>query len=221
VSNTHSFRALWKPPFISKVVSEDRCHLNGIAMENGQPRYVTTVSTSDEKEGWRKQQTDGGTVIDVTTNEIVVAGLSMPHSPRIYQGKLWLLNSGTGYFGYCDLEKGEFVPMTFCPGFLRGLDFYENYAILGLSKTRRSEVFEACPLNHILKEKNIEPFCGLHVIDLNTGEILHTFSIEKGIDELYDVKLMPGVINPRIVSLEDDEIDLYLNPDCRGIMKNL
>ncbi len=95
-SERHSFTPLWKPPFVSKIVKEDRCHLNGLAMEDGVPRYVTAVSKSDTIDGWRDRRFDGGIVIDVATGEIVIGGLSMPHSPRVYNGKLYVLNSGTG-----------------------------------------------------------------------------------------------------------------------------
>src|SRR5262249_4182501 len=114
-----SFQPLWRPGFISKRVAEDRCHLNGLAMDQGRPRYVTAVSTSDVTDGWRDRRRDGGVLIDVPSGEVVVSGLSMPHSPRLYQGRLWLLNSGTGFFGHVPLEQGTFVPLTFCPGYLR------------------------------------------------------------------------------------------------------
>ena len=81
-SERHSFTAMWMPPFISGLVNEDRCHLNGLAMEKGRPRYVTAVSRSDTIDGWRDRRANGGIVIDVDTGEIVCSGLSMPHSPR-------------------------------------------------------------------------------------------------------------------------------------------
>lgn len=114
----YSFVPLWQPPFISKLVPEDRCHLNGLAMVEGKPKYVSACSSTDTATGWRNHRRDGGVVIDVEQNEIIATGLSMPHSPRWYQGKLWLLNSGTGELGYID--KGKFTPITFCPGFVRG-----------------------------------------------------------------------------------------------------
>ena len=103
-SEWHSFTPIWKPAFISKIIKEDRCHLNGLAVEDGVPRYVTAVSKSDTIDGWRDRRADGGIVIDVQTGEIVIGGLSMPHSPRIYRDKLWLLNSGTGEIGW--IEQG-------------------------------------------------------------------------------------------------------------------
>jgi uncharacterized protein (TIGR03032 family) len=82
LSETHSFKPIWRPPFISKLAAEDRCHLNGLAMQDGQPAYVTAVSRSDVADGWRDHRLNGGIVIDVKRNEIVLEGLSMPHSPR-------------------------------------------------------------------------------------------------------------------------------------------
>ena len=110
LSPNYSFEPVWQPPFISKLVAEDRCHLNGLALRDGSPAYMTACSTTDKASGWRNCRRDGGVVIDMESNEIVVKGLSMPHSPRWYQGKLWLLNSGTGELGYGDLESGQFRP---------------------------------------------------------------------------------------------------------------
>ena len=105
LSQTHSFKAVWKPTFISKLAPEDRCHLNGLAMVDGEPKYVTAVCRSDSVDGWRDRRKDGGVVIDVTTDEIVCEGLSMPHSPRWHNGRLWLLNAGSGHLGWVDFEK--------------------------------------------------------------------------------------------------------------------
>ncbi|MGD1921334.1 MAG: TIGR03032 family protein, partial [Pleurocapsa sp.] len=129
-----SFKPIWQPKFISRLVPEDRCHLYGLAMVNGEPTYVTAVGQTDAVEGWRSHRRDGGVVIDVASDEVVASGLSMPHSPRFYKGKLWVLNSGQGDFGYIDLATGKFEPVTFCAGFTRGLAFYGDYALIGTSK---------------------------------------------------------------------------------------
>ena len=117
ISRKNSFKPVWRPPFISKLAPEDRCHLNGLCMENGAPKYVTAVAASDEKDGWRDKRSDGGVVIDVTTNEIVASGLSLPHSPRFHDGALWILNSGAGEIGRIDINNGKLEPLAFCPGF--------------------------------------------------------------------------------------------------------
>ena len=209
VSDVHSFKPVWKPHFISKIIDEDRCHLNGLAMEDGRARYVTAVSKSDTIDGWRDRRADGGIVIDVELNEIICEGLSMPHSPRVYNGKLWLLNSGTGELGWVergpDGGKGEFRPLCFCPGFARGLSFFGKYAFVGLSKPRY-ERFEGLALDGKLKDADSEPWCGVQIIDLNTGSCVQWFRIDGAIAELYDVCVLPGVKCGMALGFATDEI---------------
>lgn len=206
VSPTHSFVPLWKPTFISRLAAEDRCHLNGMAMVEGKPKYVTAISRSDVADGWREKRTNGGCVIDVETNEIVVTGLSMPHSPRWYQGKLWLLNGGTGELGYGDLKTGKFVPATFCPGYLRGLALTGNYAIVGLSKPRENKTFTGLPLDEQLRTREVAPRCGLMIIDLRTGDCVHSLRVEGIVQELYDVAVIPKRRCPMAIGIKSDEI---------------
>jgi uncharacterized protein (TIGR03032 family) len=208
-SERHSFTPIWKPPFISRIVKEDRCHLNGLAMESGVPRYVTAVSKSDTIDGWRDRRADGGIVIDVSTGEIVIGGLSMPHSPRLYAGKLWVLNSGTGEFGW--VERGasaapsKFHALAFCPGFVRGLSFHGKHAFVGLSKPRYQR-FEGLALDAKLSAADSEPWCGVQVIDLDTGAVAHWFRIDGPVAELYDVGVVPGAVRPMSLSFASDEI---------------
>lgn len=206
VSQTHSFIPLWQPPFISKLAAEDRCHLNGLAIRDGQPRYVTAVSQSDVAEGWRDRRADGGCVIDVESNEILIRGLSMPHSPRWYKDKLWLLNSGTGDFGYLDLKRGSFEPVAFCPGYMRGCAFHGDFAIVGVSQPRHNKTFSGLPLDEKLFQKNAEPRCGLLVIDLKSGDIVHSLRMEGVVLELYDVVALPRVRRPMAIGFKSDEI---------------
>lgn len=218
-----SFTPLWRPPFISKLAAEDRCHLNGIAMEDGRPRYVTAVSTTDVVDGWREHRRDGGVVVDVQSNKVVAGGLSMPHSPRLYRGKLWLHNSGTGYFGSVDPATGKFEPLTFCAGYLRGLAFAGDYAIVGLSGPRRKEgvpdkTFGGLQLDDELKARGAESRCGLHVIDLRGGEVTHWVRIEGMISELYDVAVLPGVMRPAALGFKTDEIRRVLSVGDPGTL---
>lgn len=213
ISESKSFKPLWKPEFITKLAAEDRCHLNGLAAENNEPAYVTLVGKSDVIDGWRKFRDGGGMVIDVRTNEIVCAGLSMPHSPRLYKDKLWLLEAGTGYFGYVDMETKKFVKLTFCPGFLRGLTFIDDYAIVGLSKNRENKTFEGLPLDNNLHEKGADPICGLQVININTGDVVEYLRLEGMVRELYDVMVMPEVKQPLLIGVQKDEIKRMISID--------
>jgi uncharacterized protein (TIGR03032 family) len=214
-SERHSFTPLWKPPFISRIVKEDRCHLNGLAMDDGVPRYVTAVSKSDTIDGWRDRRASGGVVIDVQSGEIVMDGLSMPHSPRMYRGQLWLLNSGTGELGWIEPaggNAGEFHPVAFCPGFLRGLALHGGYAFVGLSKPRY-ERFEGLALDQKLADADSEPWCGVQVIELKTGACVHWFRIDGAVTELYDLAVVPDVIQPMSLGFASDEILGFITHD--------
>ena len=206
ISETKSFVPFWKPPFISKLAAEDRCHLNGLAMRDGQPRYVTAVSQSDVADGWRDKRKDGGCVMDISSNQAIATGLSMPHSPRWYKDKLWLLNSGRGEFGYLDLERGVFEAVAFCPGYLRGLSFCGDFAVVGISKPRHNKTFSGLALDEQLQAKQAQARCGLLVIDLRSGDIVHSLRIEGVVEELYDVQVLPGVRRPMAIGLKTDEI---------------
>jgi uncharacterized protein (TIGR03032 family) len=211
VSPNHSFKPVWKPSFISQLVAEDRCHLNGMATENGVPKYVTCVSRSDVADGWRDRRIDGGVVVDVATNEVVVEGLSMPHSPRLHDGKLWMLNSGKGELGWVDPSKGEFNPIAFCPGFARGLTIIGNHAVVGLSEPRTKKTFDDLPLQSLLEEKDTKPRCGLMVIDLKTGSTVEWVRIEGVIAELFDVGFLSGVKAPCANGIVGPEIQQMIS----------
>lgn len=217
-SDRFSFEPIWQPSFISKLAAEDRCHLNGLALKENQPAFVTCVSQTDVNEGWREHCAGGGVVIDVQSDEIVAGDLSMPHSPRYYQGRLWLLNSGRGEFGYVDLNSGRFEPVAFCPGYLRGMSFHGDFAMVGLSRPRpkpgEAKAFEGLALQQLLEDKSAKPRCGLQVIDLRTGDIVHELRIEGIVDELYDVCALPGIKCPMAIGFVTDEIRRVLSLPC-------
>ncbi|KPP94425.1 TIGR03032 family protein [Erythrobacter sp. HL-111] len=217
LSTRHSFKPVWKPDFISEIVDEDRCHLNGLAMRDGRPAFVTAVSRSNTIDGWRDRRADGGVVIEVESGKVVCEGLSMPHSPRWHEGRLYVLNAGTGEFGEVVLPgkgakgakgakdtkgaaaTGTFRPIAFCPGFLRGLAFKGNYAFVGLSRPRYQR-FEGLELDQRLKSADSEAWCGVQVIDLAKGSCVDWFRIDGDIGELYDVELVEGFACPMTVS---------------------
>lgn len=205
LSLTHSFKAIWKPDFISKLAPEDRCHLNGLAMVDGAPRYVTAVSRSDAVDGWRDRRQDGGVVIDIDSNQIVCEGLSMPHSPRWANGKLWLLNAGTGHLGWVDFKTRSFVPLVFLPGFPRGLSIFGNTAAVGLSKPRNQR-FEGLQLDAELRQRDVDPWCGVQLVSLTSGDVKQWIRFDGDITELFDLCFLPNVRNPMMVGLRTPEI---------------
>lgn len=195
IDATHSFREVWRPRFISALAPEDRCHLNGLAMADGRPAYVTAAGTSDAPRGWRETRTDGGVLIDVATGQTVLGGLSMPHSPRVAGGDVLLLEAGRGRILALARDGGAAREIARCPGFLRGLALHDGHAIVTVSKPR-DRTFAGLPLDDLLGERGETPWCGVLVVRLATGEIVEWIRLEGAITELFDVVAMPGVICP-------------------------
>ena len=207
VSATHSFVPLWRPPFVSKLAAEDRCHLNGLAMRDGKPAWVTTISDTDIADGWREHRVSGGCIIDVETNDVVMRGLSMPHSPRWYRNRLWLHNSGTGEFGYADLEAAKFVPVAFLPGYLRGLAFFGDFAVVGMSRPRQAKACSAdCRSRRGSPTRGSTRDAGLGVVDLRSGDVVHWFRLDTVVEELYDVAVLEHCRKPMAIGFQTDEI---------------
>ena len=202
---THSFRPLWKPKFISKVTPEDRCHLNGLAMVDGTPKYVTAVSQSDMLNGWREKRELGGVVIDVQTDRVVTDKLSMPHSPRVANGTLWVLDSGRGYIARVDEKTGEKENVAFCPGFLRGMSIWNGHAIATVSLPRDG-TFKNLELEENVRARGGVPWCGIQIVDLRVGGIVEWIRLEGFIKELFDVAVIPGSRCPMALGVGTPEV---------------
>jgi uncharacterized protein (TIGR03032 family) len=189
----HSFVPRWKPPFISELASEDRCHLNGLAIVDDRPRFVTALGESDEAGGWRADKAHGGLVIDVESDETVVGGLSMPHSPRWHDDRLWLLESGKGSIAAVDLDSGEIETVAELPGFTRGLAFSGDLAFVGLSQIRETATFGGLPI-----EELDERLCGVWVVNVASGDVIGFLRFEELVQEVFEVALLPGIRFPEI-----------------------
>lgn len=207
----YSFVPRWRPPFLSALAPEDRCHLNGLAMVEGMPRFVTALGETDTPGGWRENKKDGGILMDVQTGRIVCRGLSMPHSPRWYRNELWVLESGKGAIGRVDLATGTVRTLTELPGFTRGLDFIGPYAFVGLSQVRETAVFSGLPLT----ERSEERVSGVWVVNIETGEHVGFVRFEGEVREIFAVKaLPPGVACPELLEPEDALVgSSYVLPD--------
>jgi protein O-GlcNAc transferase len=187
-----SFVPRWKPPFVSNLAAEDRCHLNGLALEQGQPRYVTVLAECDTAGGWRPTKANSGCVIDVPTSQTIVRGLAMPHSPRVHNGQLWVLDSGHGRLSRVDLPTGQTEAVTHLPGYTRGLAFHGPYAFIGLSRIRETSVFGGIPIAAHREQLK----CGVAVVDLRTGRLVAHFCFASGVSEIFAVEVLPGVRCP-------------------------
>lgn len=205
-----SFVPRWRPGFVSALSPEDRCHLNGLAMVDGRPRYVTALGATDTVQGWRENKRDGGLLIDVTSDTVVCDGLSMPHSPRWYADRLWVLESGKGSLAYVDPASGKVHTLTELPGFTRGLDFLGPFAFVGLSQVRESALFSGLPLT----EREAPRHSGVWVVDIRNGETVAFLRFEAAVQEIFAVSVLPGVRFPEVLEADDARIaNAYMLPD--------
>ncbi len=197
LTDRFSFQPEWQPRFVSKLAPEDRCHLNGLAMLDGKPRYVTAHGDTDEGGAWKPGRASGGVLLDVETGDTVMRDFCMPHSPRHHDGRWWTLNSGRGELCTIDPAAGTLEVVCALPGYVRGLCFMGQHAVVGLSKIRASHLFDGLPL----QERFQELFCAVCVVDLRTGKEVGRFQFTGGCEELYDVQFIPGhhrasIVNP-------------------------
>jgi uncharacterized protein (TIGR03032 family) len=203
----YSFVPRWRPPFVSALAAEDRCHLNGLALapnEKGEigPRYATALGTTDVPQGWRPAKATGGCLIDVASGAVVADGLSMPHSPRLHAGRLWLLESGTGGLLSLEPASGRRERIAELPGFTRGLALHGPYAFVGLSKVRETSTLGGLPL----ADRRAELQCGVAVVDVRRGQVVAALTFQTAVEEIFDVQLLPGVVFPEVVGFQRDTI---------------
>ncbi len=209
LDSRNSFVPRWRPPFISAYDMRDRCHLNGLGMREGKPRYVTALGQSDEPGGWRKNKADGGILMDLHGDRMILEGLSMPHSPRWYRDQLWVLESGRGSLLRVDPQTGAKTLIAELPGFTRGLDFFGDLAFIGLSQVRETAVFAGLPLTRTQPVRH----SGVWVVNINTGQTVAFLRFEAGVREVFAVSVLPW----RFPDLVHDDAQLqgstYVLPD--------
>ncbi len=206
----NSFVPLWRPKFVSALAREDRCHLNGLCMIDGKPKYLTALGKTDTKGGWRDNKKDGGIMIDIDTDEVVLENLSMPHSPRWYRNKLWILESGEGSIATVDLENKKLHTIAKLPGFTRGIDFIGPLAFIGLSQIRESAVFSGLPITERLEER----ICGVWVVNIETGETLGHVKFTSGVEEIFSIKILPHTKFPEVLGTDSKLLmNSFMIPD--------
>jgi uncharacterized protein (TIGR03032 family) len=218
----YNFVPRWSPEFISEIAAEDRCHLNGMCFENQQPAFVTALGRTNHARGWRDGKADGGIVIDVRTHQTVASGLCMPHSPRLhpsYPGKLFVLDSGRGRLCLVDQFNGTVESIDQYPGYGRGLAITDQFAFVGMSRARETSVFGGVPICDDRQAMR----CGIVVIDLKIGRSVAFLEFETGIEELFDVQILPettrcGVVGP--FTVEDQRPPVWIVPPRNSIHAN-
>jgi uncharacterized protein (TIGR03032 family) len=203
LDDDYSFVPRWQPPFITALAAEDRCHLNGLAMRDARPAFVTALGETDTPGGWRPGKSRGGMVMDVASGQLLARGLSMPHSPRWHEGRLWVLESGTGGVVKVDPATGRRETVVQLPGFTRGWALVGPYAFVGLSKIRPTSAMDGVPI----AARRDELKCGVAVVDLHRGVTIGLLEFQTAIEEIFDVQILAGLRFPEVVGFQKETID--------------
>lgn len=195
IDETYSFTPKWQPNFITELVSEDRCHLNGLAMKDGSPLYVSALGKGNHQQSWRENITSGGILMNVLDNQIIAEGLPMPHTPRIWNNKLYVLLSAAEKLVCVNPENGTYEEVAHIPGFVRGMAKRGDYVFVATSKLRKN----SSTFKHLdIADKADE--AGITVLHLPTGAIVAKLRFQMTVDEIYDVQILPNVQRPNILN---------------------
>lgn len=205
-----SFVPRWRPPWVSHYAPEDRCHLNGLGMRDGEPRYVTALGRTNTPAGWRANKRDGGVLADIAESRVICTRLSMPHSPRWHDGRLWVLESGRGALVTVDPRTGARTDVARVPGFARGLDFIGPIAFIGLSQLRETNAFTDIPIT----EDNSERASGVWAVHTDTGNTVALLKFTGGVQEIFAVQALRGALFPEIVREGELLASAYALPDA-------
>ena len=203
------------PSLLQRSPPKTAAILNGLAIEDGKPRYATALGETDTPAGWRPEKASGGCLIDIAANEVVVRGLSMPHSPRVHQSRVWLLNSGEGQLVEVDPGSGKVDTIAELPGYTRGLAMRGGLAFVGLSRIRERSTFSGLPL----ESRRAELKCGVAIVELASGSIVAMFEFCSGVEEIFDVQIVPARL-PAIsgpFAQEEGGKTIWLLPGARTV----
>lgn len=197
VGNDYSFSINWKPHFISALGVGDRCHLNGLAMKDGNPAYVSALGNGDHPQSWRENITKGGVIVDIASNETVIAGLAMPHTPRVYDGKLYCLLSAAQQLICVDVDAGTYEVVAQIPGFVRGMDRIGDYLFIATSKLRKN----SSTFRH-LEIANVADKASIILLHLPTASIVSRLEYQMSVDEIYDIQIIAGSKRPNLFNTQ-------------------
>lgn len=130
--------------------------------------------------GYKGKSDKQGIVFDLESREVLWAGLSSPHTPRIdARGRKMICDSKTGRL-IVNCETAGLTEISFPGAFTRGIAFSEKYIYVGLSALRRR------PNSH--QAKTTIPSAAIAVVDCESLE--HLTTVQLPVREIYDILLL-------------------------------
>ncbi|MBC7988355.1 MAG: DUF4915 domain-containing protein [Luteimonas sp.] len=152
----------------------DSAHLNSICVHDGR-LLGSRFGAFEQHRGYKGATRGAGHVIDVVSGEVLLTGLSQPHSLKSHDGMLWLCDSETYTLrAYRDFAQ---VAEYALPGYARGLAFGADEVYIGLSRSRNDAE---------------SPLQCARVVALDRVTMATRASVELPVDEVYDICLFQG-----------------------------
>ena len=210
-----SFMPFWSPPFVSALAPEDRCHLNGLAVDASEaPAVVSALGATDTPRGWADDRLSGGVLLEVPSGEVIASGLAMPHSPRLVRTggteTLYVLLSATGRLATVDRQSGAVTEVCDLGGFARGVSVRGDYLFVGVSKIRQASTFSGLPVSARATE------AGVVVVHAPSGRVAARLAFQASVEEIYDVAVLPEVARPGLVGPGQDVLERAIPTSAGG-----
>lgn len=163
-------------------------------------------------DGWRERSASGDLVLDVSSGVPVVEGLPMIHSPRLHEGRLWWLNSGSGSSAWS-------IPWALGSRLLRSARAMRvaspalPHSVVDVSLARENRKFLGLPLDAALSSRGVEARCGLLMVNTRSGDIVEMLRL-KGVKEQFDVAVPAGGgRNLSAIGFRTEEIQRLISMD--------
>ena len=126
----------------------------------------------------------------------------MPHSPRWHDGRLWVLESGTGRLVLVDPATGRRQGVADLPGFARGLALCGPYAFVGLSKIRQTSAMDGVPW----PSGGSNSSAAWRRWTCAAAKSIGLLEFRTAVEEIFDVQLLPGVRFPEVIGFQQETI---------------
>jgi uncharacterized protein (TIGR03032 family) len=165
----------------------DFTHVNCIWRDGN--RFVATAFTTSNNWSWRtnlrKGKRDDGLLFDLATGEVLVDGLSRPHSPRRWKDQ-WVIATAGDNSVVVVSENNDRKKIE-VGGFTRGLFIVNDLAFVATSPLRRS--LNTIELQDMATESSS---CQVVVVDLRTEKVVDAFDVPFA--GVYDITVFPAAL---------------------------
>lgn len=165
----------------------DSQHVNSVCLHEGRI-LASRFGRFATHRGYKGNTRGAGEVFDVETGEVVIGGLSQPHSLTSFDGRLWLCDSQAHVVR---VYRGLVAEAEYAfDGYVRGLAFDAANMYVGLSRSRNDEASAVASATVVTVAR-----AGMRTIA----------RVSLPVDEIYDLRLVAGADRTRLLHAALDD----------------